>query len=134
MDADFWQAVIVEGIKAAAAILVAVVGVGVPILRRLRRVRDDASAGRHAAEQAREQVKNDHGTNLRDDVDDLHSDVRELRGYAKQNRESAAAAARDAAAAVQASGAVAVELRRLAEVVERLERRGLTARRRWPWS
>jgi hypothetical protein len=111
MTPEFWQAVIVESIKATATVLVAVATVGLPLLRRLRRVRDDAAAGRHAAEQARDQVQNDHDTNLRDDVDQLTGKV---------------------AANTHAIGAVAVELRRVVDVVERIDRRA-ARRMRWPW-
>jgi hypothetical protein len=128
MSADFWQAVIVEGIKAAAAIMVAVLGLGYPVLRRLRKLNATADETRTAAVQAREQVKNDHGSNLRDDVDDLHDDVRTLHRYASENRAAAQTAAEMATANQQAIGAVAVELRRLAEAVERA---GGRRRRRW---
>jgi hypothetical protein len=131
MTPEFWQAVLVESIKGAAAVAVAVATVGIPAWRRLGRIKADAAATRAVATQARDQVKNDHSTNLRDDLDALHSDVRELRGYATKNRDAAASAARAAEAAVQASGSVAVELRRLAESVDRIERRGLTRRRGW---
>jgi arginine/lysine/ornithine decarboxylase len=131
MTPEFWQAVLVESITGAAAVAVAVATVGIPAWRRLGRIKADAAATRAVATQARDQVKNDHGTNLRDDLDGVHASVRELHRYASQNREAAAAAARDAAAAVQASGSVAVELRRLGEVVDRIERRGLAPRRGW---
>jgi hypothetical protein len=128
MSADFWQAVIVEGIKAAAAIMVAVLGLGYPVLRRLRKLNATADETRTAAVQAREQVKNDHGSNLRDDVDDLHDDVRTLHRYASENRTAAQTAAEMATANQQAIGAVAVEVRRLAEA---FERSGGRRRRRW---
>jgi HAMP domain-containing protein len=117
MTPEAWQVVIVESIKAVSVVLVAVVTVGLPLLRRLRRVRDDVAAGRHAAEQTREQVQNDHSTNLRDDVDDLAGKVD--------------AVVRTAASNTQAIGAVALEVRKLVDVVERIDRR--ESRRRWPW-
>lgn len=119
MTPEFWQAVLVESIKGAAAVSVAVVGVGIPAWRRLGRIKTAAEQTKVVAEQAREQVKNDHGSNLRDDLDDLHDDVRELRGYAAENRKAAREAAELGVANQQAIGAVAVEVKKLVEAVER---------------
>jgi hypothetical protein len=127
MGAEFWQAVVIEAIKAAAVITAAALTVFVPLWRRLGRIRQDAEHARKDAKQAREQVKNDHGTNLRDDLDDLHEDVRELRGYAAENRKAAREAAELGVANQQAIGAVAVEVRRLVQAVES----GGPLRRRW---
>lgn len=95
-------AVVVELVRQAGAVVVAVVGllgiVGVPVWRRLGKIKAAAEATRH-------QTQNDHDTNLRDDVD---------------------ACIRMAHANTQAIGAVAVELKRLSQKLE-----GRTRRRWW---
>ena len=105
MGPDFWAALVTESIKAAAVVVAALITVGIPAWRKLRRV--DA------------QVSNDHGTNLRDDVD-----------------RAVDAATRAGAVATRAAetsdenrewiGSLALEVRRLSNTLER--------RRRWPWS
>lgn len=94
--------VVTAVVQGAAAVLASAVAVGIPLLwRELRRV------GRDVA-QAREQVKNDHGTNLRDDLDGLTRQT-------GANTEAIARLEQQGAATHHATGAVALEVRKLTE-------------------
>lgn len=62
-------------VSTLGTVVVAVLGLLAEALRRHYRV---ISELRENTREAREQVKNSHGTNLRDDIDDLHVDVRQI--------------------------------------------------------
>lgn len=65
-----------------AAIIAAIIG---PlILFYLEKNRRDTNRIRHDAEQAREQVKNSHSTNLREELDTRHAET--LEHFEKQDR------------------------------------------------
>lgn len=121
MGPDDWTALLTEGIKGAAAVLVATIGVGWPVWRRLGRIKGTAEETRQVAEQAREQVKNDHGTNLRDDVDQLDGKVVQLGDEMKAVRKASDLNR-------EWIGSLAGEVRRLTEAIERDRR----PRRVWP--
>ncbi len=108
MTAEVTPAVVVEVIRQGGTVLVALLGlvgvVGVPTWRRLGKIKRAAEATHREAITAREQVKNDHGTNLRDDVDAVIRTVYDLE--------------RQQAATHNAVGAVALEVRKLSEQLE----------------
>ena len=67
-----------EVVAALAALGIAICGVGTMQLKALSaRLKNRIDAVHETAEAAREQVTNHHGTNLRDDLDQLSRQVRE---------------------------------------------------------
>ncbi|ATE85356.1 hypothetical protein SEA_OLIYNYK_26 [Streptomyces phage Oliynyk] len=65
----------------------ALIGALVELLRRQNRAIEEV---RENAQEARDQVANTHSTNLRDDLDDLHNDVREVLRVLGQHSEEIA--------------------------------------------
>ncbi len=90
MTADVTPAIVVEVIRQGGTVLVALLGlvgvVGVPTWRRLGKIKRAAEATHREAITAREQVKNDHGTNLRDDVDRALEGVAHARKMSQSNQ------------------------------------------------
>ncbi|AVE00406.1 hypothetical protein SEA_OZZYJ_25 [Streptomyces phage OzzyJ] len=62
-------------ITTGGTIAVALIGALVELLRRQHNAIEEV---RSNAQEARDQVANTHSTNLRDDLDELHEDVREV--------------------------------------------------------
>ncbi|AWY07591.1 membrane protein [Streptomyces phage Yosif] len=69
-------------ITTGGTVVVALIGALVEFMRRQHNAINDIRE--HAAE-ARDQVANTHSTNLRDDLDDLHSDVRQVLDVLRQH-------------------------------------------------
>ncbi|AKY03633.1 hypothetical protein SEA_IZZY_26 [Streptomyces phage Izzy] len=74
-------------ISTGGTIAVALIGALVELLRRQNRAIEEV---RENAQEARDQVANTHSTNLRDDLDDLHNDVREVLRVLGQHSEEIA--------------------------------------------
>lgn len=102
MTPDVLTTALVELIKASAAVVVAAVTVGLPVWLKLRGI------GRQVDE-TRDQVSNDHTTNLRDDVDELRAQLDDVRSEITQNKDWI--------------GSLALEVRRVGEHLEGRPRR-----------
>lgn len=69
------------------AIIGGIVAIIVAVINNGRRIERAAKSSREHAAAVMDQVQNTHSTNLREDVDDLHDDVREVLTLARQHSE-----------------------------------------------
>jgi L-asparaginase/Glu-tRNA(Gln) amidotransferase subunit D len=69
-------------VSTGGTILVTLIGVVVEMLRRNRKALTEVQEN---VQVARDQVANSHSTNLRDDMDSLHDDVREVLDVLRQH-------------------------------------------------
>lgn len=114
--AEVWSAAVtVQLIASLGLVLVALVGAATPVWRRLGRIKAAAEATHAEAAQAREQVANDHDTNLRDDMDAVGKTARKALEVSEEARDLAREG-RDLAVSNQAAFlALAAEVRHLGE-------------------